>query len=43
MVIALMALNRGIIEQPAYVAMVTMSLATTIFVPVILRNWLYRN
>jgi Kef-type K+ transport system membrane component KefB len=43
MVIALLALNRGIIEQPAYVAMVLMSLLTTLVVPILLRNWLYRN
>ena len=43
MVIALLALNRGMIEQPAYVAMVLMSLITTLVVPVLLRNWLYRN
>ena len=43
MVIALLALNNGVIEQPAYVAMVLMSLATTLVVPVILRNWLYRH
>lgn len=43
MVIALLALNRGIIEQPAYVAMVIMSLVTTLIVPVLLRNWLYRD
>ncbi|MBT8123183.1 MAG: cation:proton antiporter [Gammaproteobacteria bacterium] len=43
MVIALLALNRGIIEQPAYVALVLMSLVTTLVVPVLLRNWLFRN
>ena len=43
MVIALLALNRGIIDQPAYVAMVLMSLVTTLVVPVLLRNWLYRD
>jgi len=43
MVIALIALNRGIIEQPAYVALVLMSLATTLIVPLLLRNWLYRT
>ncbi|MDX1697720.1 MAG: cation:proton antiporter [Thiohalobacterales bacterium] len=43
MVIALLALNRGIIEQPAYVAMVLMSLLTTLVVPILLRNWLYRT
>ncbi|MGB5427172.1 MAG: cation:proton antiporter [Gammaproteobacteria bacterium] len=43
MVIALLALNRGVIEQPAYVALVLMSLMTTLVVPVLLRNWLYRS
>jgi len=43
MVIALLALNRGIIEQPAYVAMILMSLITTLVVPILLRNWLYRT
>jgi Kef-type K+ transport system membrane component KefB len=43
MVIALLALNRGIIEQPAYVALVLMSLVTTLIVPILLRNWLYRT
>ncbi len=42
MVIALLALNRGIIEQPAYVALVLMSLITTLVVPILLRNGLYR-
>jgi Kef-type K+ transport system membrane component KefB len=43
MVIAILALNRGVIEQPAYVALVLMSLMTTLVVPVLLRNWLYRT
>ena len=43
MVIALLALNRGVIEQPAYVALVLMSLITTLVVPILLRNWLYRT
>ena len=43
MVIALLALNQGIIEQPAYVALVLMSLFTTLLVPLLLRNWLYRS
>jgi Kef-type K+ transport system membrane component KefB len=38
MVIALMALSQGIIEQSAYVAMVIMSLLTTLIVPLILRR-----
>ena len=40
---ALLALNQGIIEQPAYVALVLMSLFTTLLVPLLLRNWLYRS
>ena len=43
MVIALLALNQGIIEQPTYVALVLMSLFTTLLVPLLLRNWLYRS
>ena len=43
MVIALLALNRGVIDQPAYVALVLMSLITTLIVPIVLRNWLYRS
>ena len=43
MVIALLALNQGIIEQPTYVALVLMSLFTTLLVPLLLRNWLYSS
>ena len=43
MIIALLALNQGIIEQPAYIALVLMSLFTTLLVPLLLRNWLYRS
>ncbi|QPJ64142.1 MAG: cation:proton antiporter [Candidatus Nitrohelix vancouverensis] len=41
MIIALLALNDKIIEQPAYVSLVMMSLLTTLMVPLILRNWIY--
>jgi Kef-type K+ transport system membrane component KefB len=41
MVIALLALNQDIIEHPAYVALVLMSLFTTLLAPLLLRNWLY--
>jgi Kef-type K+ transport system membrane component KefB len=41
MIIALLALNEKIIEQPAYVALVMMSLLTTLIVPLILKNWVY--
>jgi Na+:H+ antiporter len=43
MVIALLALNQGMIQQPTYVALVLMSLFTTLLVPLLLRNWLYRS
>ena len=42
MVVALLALQGGVIAQPAYVAIVLMSLLTTLIVPLLLRNWLYR-
>ena len=43
MVIALMALDAGIIAQPAYVTLVLMSLLTTIVVPLVLRNFICRD
>lgn len=38
MIVALLALNQGIIEQPAYVALVLMALLTTIVTPLVLRK-----
>lgn len=43
MIIALLALNEGIIEQPSFVGLVLMSLLTTLVVPIVLKNWLYRG
>lgn len=43
MVTALLALNQGIIDQPAYVALVSMSLITTLVVPILPRYWLFRT
>ena len=43
MIVALLALNQGVIEQAAYVSLVIMSLVTTLIVPLILRNWLFRE
>ncbi|MDH3672739.1 MAG: cation:proton antiporter [Gammaproteobacteria bacterium] len=43
MVIALIGLNQGLIEQPSYVALVMMSLLTAMVTPLIFRNWLYKN
>lgn len=41
MVVALLALNSGAIEQAAYIAIVLMSLLTAVFAPLVLRNWIY--
>jgi len=43
MIVALLALNQGVIEQAGYVSLVIMSLVTTLIVPLVLRNWLYRG
>lgn len=43
MIIALLALNQGIIDQPNYVALVLMSLLTTLVTPLVLRFWLYKG
>ncbi len=41
MIVALIGLQQGIIDQNIYVALVMMSLVTTIITPIIYRNWLY--
>lgn len=43
MVVALLALNSGAIDQPAYIAIVLMSLLTAVFTPLVLRNWVYKS
>ena len=43
MIVALIGLNAGLIQQDIYVSLVLMSLLTTIITPIILRNWLYRQ
>ncbi len=43
MIIALIGLNQNLIEQETYIVLVLMSLLTTIFTPIIFRNWLYRE
>ena len=43
MLIALIGLDRGLIGQDVYVAIILMSLLTTILTPIVLRNWLYRS
>lgn len=42
MIVALLALNEGVIAQPAYVALVLMALLTTIITPLVLRNLLLK-
>lgn len=43
MIVALIGLNQNLIMQDTYVALVLMSLLTTIIPPVILRNWLFKK
>ena len=38
MIVGLLALNQGVIAQPAYVALVLMALLTTIITPLALRK-----
>ncbi|MFH1072740.1 MAG: hypothetical protein V1743_04900 [Nanoarchaeota archaeon] len=43
MIIALIALSQDLIGQDIYLALVLMSIITTILTPIILKNWLYRD
>jgi len=43
MIIALIGLNQNLIMQDTYVAVVLMSLLTTIIPPLVLRNWLFKD
>jgi Kef-type K+ transport system membrane component KefB len=43
MIVGLIGLDRNIIDQPLYTAVITMSLLTTIFPPLVIRNWVYRK
>ena len=43
MIVALIGLSKNWIEQDTYVALVMMSLLTTIIPPLLLRNWLFRS
>jgi Kef-type K+ transport system membrane component KefB len=43
MIVSLIGLNQGLINQSTYSALILMSLLTTIIPPLILRNWLYRH
>ena len=43
MIVALIGLGGGFIQQDVYVSIIIMSLATTIVTPILLRNWLFRE
>jgi len=43
MIVALIGLNQGLINQSVYSAVILMSLITTIIPPLILRNWLFKE
>lgn len=43
MIVALIGLNLGILQQDIYVSLILMSLLTTVFVPVVLRYYLKKN
>lgn len=43
MIVGLIGLEKGIIDQNIYVALVLMSLVTTIVTPLIFRNWLFKE
>ena len=43
MIVALIGLDRGILDQRLYAALVAMSLITTIIPPLIISNWIYRK
>jgi len=43
MIVALIGLNQGFIQQDAYSAIILMSLLTTIIPPLIMRNLLYKK
>lgn len=43
MIVALISLNQGLVQQDTYAALILMSLLTTIIPPLILRNWLFRK
>jgi Kef-type K+ transport system membrane component KefB len=42
MIIALIGLDSGLIQQDVYVSIILMSLLTTIITPIVLRGWLFR-
>jgi Kef-type K+ transport system membrane component KefB len=43
MIIALIGLNQGLIDQGVYGSIILMSLLTTVIPPLVLRNWIYKD
>ncbi len=43
MIVALLGLEAGVIDQGIYIALVLMSLLTTIITPIIYRNWFFKG
>ncbi|MDI9634148.1 MAG: cation:proton antiporter [Methanolinea sp.] len=43
MIVALIGLEQGYIGQAVFIAIIVMSLATTLVTPILYRNWLYRD
>jgi hypothetical protein len=43
MIVGLIGLTQGLVDQSTYSAIILMSLLTTIIPPLILRNWIYKK
>ena len=43
MIVALIGLQEGVIDQGMYVTLVLMALLTTLITPLVYRNWLFRD
>lgn len=43
MIVGLIGLTQGLVDQPTYSAIILMSLLTTIIPPIILRNWIFKK
>lgn len=43
MIVGLIGLNGNLITQEVYAAIIFMSLVTTVFTPIVLRNWFYKE
>jgi len=43
MIVALIGLEEGYIDQAVFVAIIVMSLVTTLVTPILYRNWLYKD